>query len=219
MQIGEFAIASREYPIVFLRRGEGVAPVAILGLAEGENLFVSGDGDWQASYIPAFLRLYPFVMANVAETDRMLLGIASDHPGLNTEGRGFGLFEDGEPSKLIQDAQEFAKRFAEQSKLTERFSAEIEKLDILTPIGVKMKGPDAAERAVGGMYVVDRKKLSDLDDAVLHGMVKSGALEAIYLHLSSVQNLRDLAKRLGHETELPDAEDGLTVQSPVSGSA
>ena len=43
-------------------------------------------------------------------------------------------------------------------------------------------------------------------------MVKSGALEAIYLHLASYRNLKDLTPRLGHETNVPEgkADDDVT---------
>src|SRR3954462_3675911 len=53
----EFSLAATEYPIVFTadNNGESV-PVALLGIRENENLFVSADGAWQGAYIPAFVR-------------------------------------------------------------------------------------------------------------------------------------------------------------------
>jgi hypothetical protein len=36
-------------------------PAALLGLREAENLFVDRDGKWDARYVPAFVRRYPFV--------------------------------------------------------------------------------------------------------------------------------------------------------------
>src|SRR5690606_40572190 len=42
----EFQPAGREFPIVFTSNdnGKSFAPVAVLGLASGENLFVNGSG-------------------------------------------------------------------------------------------------------------------------------------------------------------------------------
>lgn len=68
----EFSDAAKEYPIVFVRAGNGpdgksaVAPLAVLGLKPGSNLFIEGD-QWKANYVPAYVRRYPFVMARLEE--------------------------------------------------------------------------------------------------------------------------------------------------------
>jgi hypothetical protein len=47
VSVGEFVAAGRDYPVVFVRAGdEGYAPVVILGLAEGSNLYVDASGEW-----------------------------------------------------------------------------------------------------------------------------------------------------------------------------
>ena len=57
----EFGQASLEYPIVFAMDGEvGGMPMVITGLRENENLFISANKKWDAAYIPAFVRRYPF---------------------------------------------------------------------------------------------------------------------------------------------------------------
>ena len=60
----EFESVQREYPIVFRRDAEGaLRPVALLGLARDENLFLDGAGEWQAGYVPALLQRGPFSVA------------------------------------------------------------------------------------------------------------------------------------------------------------
>jgi hypothetical protein len=62
----EFALALRDYPIVFLQQAADapLEAVAILGMHEGQNLFVMPDGRWdRRTYIPAFIRRYPFSVA------------------------------------------------------------------------------------------------------------------------------------------------------------
>src|SRR3954470_607103 len=60
----EFSLAATQYPIVFSAdKDDERVPVALLGIRENENLFVSADGAWQAGYIPAFVRRYPFLLA------------------------------------------------------------------------------------------------------------------------------------------------------------
>src|SRR5678815_4155353 len=62
---GEFPAAMRDYPIVFVRRSGDFdyTPMIILGLREGQNLFVMGDGKWdRRTYVPAYVRRYPFCL-------------------------------------------------------------------------------------------------------------------------------------------------------------
>ena len=65
----EFAVAARDFPIVFAGADTGhPMPAALLGLARDENLFVDADGRWaDGVYVPAFLRRYPFVIAEKAD--------------------------------------------------------------------------------------------------------------------------------------------------------
>lgn len=67
----EFFDACKEYVIAFVASGPTepgkpvppVSPIVILGLRDGENLMVRADGSWDARYLPAFLRRYPFAYA------------------------------------------------------------------------------------------------------------------------------------------------------------
>jgi hypothetical protein len=216
--VGEFAAASREYTVAFIKQDDLFRPIAVLGLAESENLVVDDNGKWNGEYVPAAYRMYPFVMVKAKDGDRIGLGLAEDYPGLNTKGDGDRLIEeDGELGPLAKQVQEFAKRYAQQAILTDRFSEELSKLEIFAPVRVKLQGANNAARAVSGLYIVDRKKLVDLDPDILLGMVKSGALEAIYLHLASLRNLKDLARRLGHEADVPEdtADDDVTGEDNI----
>ena len=57
----EAASCAAEYPIVFVEGKDGFAPVVLLGLRQSENLYVNINGEWDARYIPAFVRRYPYV--------------------------------------------------------------------------------------------------------------------------------------------------------------
>lgn len=68
VSFSEFVVAGRDYPIVFASGDGGgtFAPVIVLGLAEGQNLFVDAAGEWDAAaYLPAFVRRYPFCITKV----------------------------------------------------------------------------------------------------------------------------------------------------------
>jgi hypothetical protein len=80
----EFQPVAREYPIVFTTGdgGKTFAPVAVLGIGAGENLFYAG-GAWARNvYVPAYARRrYPFCMAKVVratgeQKDRLICVVA-----------------------------------------------------------------------------------------------------------------------------------------------
>ena len=58
VMVHEFARAAAIYPVVFLedKAQDEFRPVALMGLDQGENLFVDAAGKWQASYVPAIIR-------------------------------------------------------------------------------------------------------------------------------------------------------------------
>ncbi len=208
LQVSEFAAIAREYAIAFLQQGETFHPIAVLGLAEKENLFVDENGAWKAKYIPAFYRMYPFVLVKVKDKENMVLGIAEQYAGLNEDGDGDPLFDaDGQASKIVKNVETFATQSAHAAKLTDRLVSDLSGLDIFVPIRLQLKGPGETSRAIGGLHVVDRKKLGERSGKDLRKLTRSGTLEAIYAHLGSLRNLRALADRLGHETDLPENDE------------
>jgi hypothetical protein len=66
LTIDEFGLAQRHYPIIF-SVGEDSVPLALMGLNEGVNTFIGDDGRMfdAATYVPAYLRRYPFLLARL----------------------------------------------------------------------------------------------------------------------------------------------------------
>jgi len=63
LTVGEFGVAALSYPIIFA--GDRYQPLAVMGIRQGSNLFVGEDGSFAVgAYIPAYIRRYPFVLAN-----------------------------------------------------------------------------------------------------------------------------------------------------------
>ena len=88
----EFAHAAAEFPIVFVGPRDQMMPTVLLGLRDGENVYVGRNRRWAAGYVPAFFRRYPFVYAR--EGEQLLLSIDEAFPGLNRDGRGQRMFND-----------------------------------------------------------------------------------------------------------------------------
>ncbi len=92
LMAAEFENASVEYPIVFVGDASGVMPAALLGIRDNENLYVEENGAWNAKYVPAFVRRYPFVFST-DDNQRFTLCIDEDFHGVNRKGQGERLFD------------------------------------------------------------------------------------------------------------------------------
>ncbi len=192
----EFTQACKEYPIVFTQVGKDkVAPVAILGLREKENLFVSSDSRWDASYVPAFVRRYPFVLA---ELPGQQMGVCIDegYAGLNDKD-GEALFDSqGNNTPFLQNALDFLNRYQVEYLRTERFCQRLKELGLLMEMNAKADLFDGTSFMVNGLMVVDERKLLQLDDAQALQVFRSGELSWIYAHLVSLSNLNSLVDKL-----------------------
>ena len=74
LQVAEFAAAAMDYPIIFV--GQERAPMAVMGIRTGENLFIGADGGFRVgAYRPAFLRRYPFAAALNEPANRLVIFI------------------------------------------------------------------------------------------------------------------------------------------------
>lgn len=195
----EFLQISKEYPIVFAQGAdEKIFPVALLGVKKNENLFVDNKGSWTANYIPAYVRRYPFVLATPDDKESTFtVCIDESFPGFNTAKEGKPLFnEQGEQHDLLNQAVDFLRDYQSHVHLTTLFCENLSKLNILEPMQANMEFANGEKGALGGFMGVNRDKLKTLKPAQLAELVKSDQLELIFAHLSSLQNLNSLMKRL-----------------------
>ena len=132
----EFGEAAREYAIVFTRVGARVAPVAMLGLRARENLYVDEQGHWTASYIPAFVRRYPFVLSDLPG-GQMGVCIDEAYPGLNDK-EGEALFDaKGANTPFLQNALDFLNRYQQEYLRTDTFCQRLAEMDLLMEMNAR----------------------------------------------------------------------------------
>jgi len=193
----EFLRAATEYAIVFTNAGDDVLPAAVLGVRPDQNLFVSEGSKWQAKYIPAFIRRYPFVFSATDDRTMVTLCVDEAHPGLNREGRGERLFdEDGKPSAYTNKVLKFLKEYQVHFERTRLFGKRLRELDLLEPTQAQVTTPKGEKLTLGGFMAVPRKKLRALGGDPLASLAKTDELELLYLHLYSMRNFGDVKDRL-----------------------
>jgi hypothetical protein len=214
----EFIRAATEYAIVFADTREDVLPAVVLGLRPNENLFVSPDAKWQAKYIPAFIRRYPFVFSIGNDQRMVTLCIDEAHPGLNSNGRGQRLFgDDGKPSAYTEQVLKFLKEYQLHYERTRVFGKHLKELGLLESMQAQVTTPKDEKLSLGGFMAVPRRKLRELKAEALEALAKTDELELLYLHLYSMRNFSDVKDRLIGSMSSESAEPALTAAPASTG--
>jgi SapC len=193
----EFPQAALEYAIVFAGSEGSLLPATILGVRGSENLFLSKEKAWEAKYIPAFVRRYPFVFSTSADGQQLILCIDEAFAGFNREGRGQRLFgDDGKPSAYVDNVLRFLQEYQTQFLRTQAFCVKVRELDVLEPMQAQVELASGERMALGGFRAVSRSKLKAVPGDKLAELAQTDELELLYLQLQSMRNFLSLKDRL-----------------------
>jgi SapC len=185
----EFIRAATEYAIVFATAGDEVIPTAVLGLKPQQNLYLSPDAQWQASYVPAFIRRYPFV------SGRGGVLIDSAWRGWSSV-EGEPLFDaQGRATPVLRRALALLEDFDAQAQRTRAVCARLAALDLFKPMQADATLPDGRLLTVEGFRVIDEDRLQALPDAVVLELHRDGLLKVMHLQIASLATMRHLIER------------------------
>lgn len=213
LTVTEFAPAALSYPVIFV--GDARQPVAVMGLRQGENLYVNEKGAFRPeAYIPAYIRRYPFVFANDEVQKRLILCVDREAPFIK-EGGATPLFVDGKPSPYVDQAMDFCNNFEQERLRTEAFVKLLIDLDLLetreavfTP-----RNPDGTAgtpQKIAEYFAVSEDKLKAMPVEKLAELRDNGALSQIYAHLVSL---------LGWDRLIAIAFQKAAASAPAAGNA
>jgi hypothetical protein len=213
LTVTEFAPAALSYPVIFV--GDARQPVAVMGLRQGENLYVNEKGAFRPeAYIPAYIRRYPFVFANDEVQKRLILCVDREAPFIK-EGGATPLFVDGKPSPYVDQAMDFCNNFEQERLRTEAFVKLLTDLDLLetreavfTP-----RNPDGTAgtpQKIAEYFAVSEDKLKAMPVEKLAELRDNGALSQIYAHLVSL---------LGWDRLIAIAFQKAAASAPAAGNA
>lgn len=202
----EFPMAARDLPIMFAGQSvEEAGPMALLGLRQNENLFVNAEGQWEPNiYIPAFVRRYPFILAEKpegAEGDDFTVFLDESYEGFDSA-EGERLFmEDGSDSEMLTKAVGFLGEFQQNVSRTKWFMDQLRKHDLLELRNIRLAktGADGQEGpaiSLNGLFAVSEEKLRELDEKTAREFAREGVYGWIYAHLLSLSNIERVAHRL-----------------------
>ena len=199
LSVGEFAVASRDYPIVFASADgiRGFSPVIVLGLADGQNLFVDDKGQWAAdAYLPAFVRRYPFCISRIftdgkQQADRVIC-VARSH----VDPSGAALYDAaGASTPQWASYEKLLSEFEKDLDLTSAVCERLAGLGLFSPFRFQIKQGDATGLTLEGMYRIDESRLAALPAEQIKALVAEGMMGRIYTHIQSLGNFTRLYSR------------------------
>lgn len=208
--VDEFPLLARHYPIIFAV-GENPVPLALMGLTEGVNTYLDEDGMplETNTYIPAYIRRYPFLLARLRpDSDELslcfdpTLGSVGDHED------GERLFDDeGAPTETTKAILQFCEQFETAGQRTAAFLEELKKSGLLMDGEVAIQ-PEGVEQPFiyRGFQMIDEEKLRDLRGDELRKMNQNGMLPLLFAHLFSLSQIRDLFNRQVQQGKGPVAK-------------
>jgi hypothetical protein len=199
LTVTEFQPASLAFPIIFV--GDDYTPVGVMGLKEGENLFLSLDGAQDPdAYVPAYIRRYPFVFANDQSSDRMILCIDRKAELVDENGGDMPLFNGAELTDYTKAAMEFCSEFENERRRTDDFVKLLRDNDLFE-VKQAMFTPRLPDGSAGEpqmlaeYFAVSEEKLAKLPKDKVLELFENGALMQIYSSLVSLLNWERLVTR------------------------
>lgn len=190
LTVGEFPLAAVSGPIIFV--GDERLPLAVMGLAAGDNMFVRPDGMFEPGvYIPAYVRRYPFVFANDDVNKQMVLCVDRDAEFV-VEGGDLAFFDaKGQPSEYTKSCMEFCNNFEMERQRTMSFVQLLIDLDLFELKSANFTPPTTDGAAgepqkIADYWGVSEEKLNKLPAEKFIELRDNGALAQIYAHLVSL---------------------------------
>lgn len=195
----EFSLACHDYPVVFVSNDQGKTAVAmaVVGLEQQHNLFVTPDLTWDPNvYVPAYVRRYPFCMTrvNVSGTEQPERIACVEKRAIST--KGDALYDaKGEPLPVWDSMRKLLFEFEADLARTEALCKIIIELGLLEPFNMQAKPNDGEPFTLSGMFRVVEQKINELSSDKLKELVLNGVLPRIYAHLMSMSNFNRLLAR------------------------
>ena len=195
----EFADVQKEYPIFFqINPDTGkYQSVALFGISQNENLFLTADGTWDATYIPALIARGPFLIGfqqdpNTPDSKAPVIHVDMDSPKVSlTEGTPVFL-EFGGNTPYLENITRSLKDIYDGMAISEFMFQAFTELDLIEPVNIEIEFDNGEQHRLNGNYTINRDKLANLTGDELLRLNQSGFLAAAFLVIASLGNMQKL---------------------------
>lgn len=189
----EFRNVQAHYPIVFQKGVDGVLqPVALLGLQEGENLFLDGMG-WDAAYVPLVIERQPFLIGR--DGGELLVHVDLDHPRVGRECGELLFREQGGTTPYLDRISSVLRFLHDGVEALPAFMEALEEHGLVESFALDVELDNGSLNRLAGFYTIHEERLRSLEADALGKLHRAGHLEPIFMALASVSRFRDLIDR------------------------
>ena len=198
------------FPLAFVYTGDRPVLHGVLGAEANRSAFVDARARWQGSYVPAYLRGYPFYLME-SGVGRHVVAVDESAQALQADAyTGEPLFDEtGRPTPGLQRVIDFLGELARSRVQTDRACQVLEEAGVLTEWSLRLDIGGGRVKRLAGLYRVDEPRLNALEADALQRLRDTGALGLAYAQLLSVdqrRRLEALVKARAREQHLPEAE-------------
>ena len=188
------------YPLLFFKDPQDGSfhPIALLGFEEGENLFLTDDGHWDAPYVPLMVQRGPLMIGfedGEGGKPTPVVAVDMEHPKVSTE-QGERLFLDhGGYSEYLDRLTAIMEAIHEGHALAASLAETLLSLDLITSCDLQITLDGGGQHQLTGFYMLDDEALLALHDSGIQTLSKSGLLAASFLMLASQSQLQALIRK------------------------
>ena len=205
--LSEILPCSRELPVLFSKFEDTFSPIVLLGTPVFGNMVLE-DGRWNAGYIPAVFRAYPFLLLQIDNEQKQLtIGVDRDCSLLSTED-GEALFNaEGEASDILLSAGQMLSSIRADQQRAALLGSYLASKNLLVPFSITANaGGEQAQPQVfsfDGLYFVEEKSLAQLADEDFLFLKNEGALPFLYAHIFSLSRIGRVFRTLPPSKSVP----------------
>ena len=184
------------YPLLFQTASdsETLLPVALLGLTQGENLFLSESG-WATDSIPLIMRKGPFFIAKEKQSNGELnsvIAIDDNHPKIQTSEGEPLFFELGGYSDHLEKTIGILERIESSHEHTAQFAQMLSAMHLVSPVSFSITLRNGNAFSLDGFHGIDEEAVSQLGSQALGELHQRGFLTPLYMMIASQSQLSRL---------------------------
>jgi hypothetical protein len=190
----EFRSLQAHYPIVFRKSSDGTTlePVALLGFEEGQNLFLSAQG-WDASYLPLAIERLPFYIGR--DGDGLVVHIDLDSPRVSQDTGEAVFLPQGGSTEFLERVNSMLLAIHQGLQGTPALVAALMEHNLLEAFVLEVQQTNGTRFQLSDFYTVHEERLQALSGDALQRLSQAGHLQAAYMALASLSQIRALVER------------------------
>ena len=193
--VSEVAHAVRHYTLVFVPGADNTAPVlvALVGLGDNVNRFVDSQGQWRVdTYIPAYVRRYPFLPLQVPSQAEPVLGIDLSAPWVQAQAGEAFVDATGQATPRLERVMLFQREYQQQAEVTAAMCVALQGAEVMVAQTLQWQDARGKPQQLDGFLCVDEGKLKALLPDALVTLHRADAMGLAYAQLLSMRNLKGL---------------------------